>query len=939
VAFQWSSLSATLKAALDQEAFDASASSSRVLDFLRGDRSNENPSDGLRTRYSMLGDIIHSTPVYVGPPQASLTENGYSAWASASTQANRDKRVYAGANDGMLHAFDADDGNEAWAYVPSMLLGELDRLAGRPYAHHYTVDGLLAVDDVYIGVSPISTKTWHTVLVGGLGAGGKGWYGLDITNPDLDESSASGTNKKVMWEINASSDNDLGYSYGLPVITKLNDGNWYAVMGNGYNSVNGIAKLLIVNLGTGAVRYVSTGDGSTGSPNGLSAPALIDIDGNGTSDRAYAGDIDGNLWKFDLTSATPGNWAVAHSKQLYAGLSTQPITTAPSVTRHPAHGYLVLFGTGRLYTVEDIDDASVQALYGIWDNSSTPPDVQPLQAQTLSADMTYTSGDISETVRTFSTDIATMDWSTKKGWKVELPAGYRILQPTALRARRFKASLHNPVGRENYIIEVNYLTGGSPAEVIYDINESGGLTTEDNIDGNTDGDLVDREDVIAMWKQFDGIMSELTIGRISIGIDAQLLNYLQPPAQEPCTGDCSGGFQFGHVDVDTDYWDDNNAGVGAKTHKHTHEYDKKALRVYIDYLDFGTEVTGHAEIDDTDYVPSDEEWIVVVANADLNPGSTLLLGDVEYNVVDYQVMIHKLLRDWQGTDYPLVDGVGNSLIFNAAGLVATGGTVRNAFDDMSLISGGVHPTNTSCVNKNDAVTNGRYRNGSLVTQLISTDVFAADCVETGCNLDPLIVQNPTDMGTTVQLGDNRQVTMKEDFDSSSTFDASNYEIFGGLRADISGRGDTDAWYESTVFWHYGGGSCYGEDDYDADVLEVRDNLILTQEEFDQILSDLGITDLQQEIAANEYCKDTKQGQDLGDGTGRTGCADYYEELMDLIELEQTITNEDGTAINPEIIGHTTGDPYVVGGGEEALGETIGPNDMPGRRTWTDVTDD
>jgi hypothetical protein len=795
---------------------------------------------------------------------------------------------------------------------------------------------------VYASI-PSGGKDWHTVLVGGLGAGGKGWYALNITDPVLaDAGSNTGANLKFMWELDSRTNDDLGYSYGKPVIAKLNDGNWYVVLGNGYGSANALAKLLIVDIATGTVvKSISTGTGTTASPNGLSAPALIDSDGDGDIDVVFAGDIDGDMWKFDLSGDTTGSWDLAYNKPLYDGLTTQPITTRPDVSSHPDVGYIVLFGTGRLFTEDDLTDTSVQALYGIWDTRTTPPDTQPLQTQVLSGDLTYTSGEITETVQTFNPDIALIDWSTKKGWKVELPAGFRVLQPPQLRAGRFKASIHLPDGRLNYLLETNFLTGGSTGSVIFDVDQTGTLTEADNIDGNSDGDIVDREDYITMWQQPDGIMSEVTIGRITLGIDAQLLNYLVPPASEPCEGDCSGGFQFGHVDVDTDYWEDNKEGVGDATEEHTHEYDKDAMRVYVDYLDHGPEVTGHAEIDDTDFVPDTAEWIVVVANADLSPGSTLTIDDVEYNVVDYQVMIHKLLRDWRGTDFALEDGAGNSLILSAAGLATSGGTIRNAFDDMSLISGGVHPTNTSCVNSDDAVTNGRYRNGSLVTQIINTDVFSADCATTGCNLDPLIVQNPTDMGTTAQLGDNRQVTMKEDFDTSGSFDASNYEIFGGLRADISGTGDDDAFWESTVFWHYGGGSCYGADEYDADVLTVRDNLILTQEEFDALLVELnpGITSLEQEILDNEYCKDTKEGKDIGDGTGRTGCKTYYEDLLDLAELEQTISDEDGNLVNQEIIGHTTGDPFIVGGNGEDIGPTLGPNYFLGRRTWTDVTDE
>jgi hypothetical protein len=943
IEFTWGNLTDTQKAALDQTAFDDVAISSRVLDFLRGDRSNENPTDGLRLRYSVMGDVIHSTPVYVGAPTAALTEPGYSAFA-AGTAASRDDRVYVGANDGMLHAFDADDGNEAWAYVPSMLLGELDRLAGRPYSHHYTVDGLTAVQDVYASI-PSGAKTWRTVLVGGLGAGGKGWYALDITDPVLaDATLSTGSNLKSLWEIDASDSvggDDLGYSYGKPVIAKLNDGNWYVVMGNGYGSVNAEAKLLIVNIATGVIfKSLSTGTGTTASPNGLSAAALIDTDGDGDVDAAYAGDLDGDLWKFDLSSTSPGSWGVAYGKPLYDGLTTQPITTRPDISSHPTVGNIVFFATGRLFTQElDHADTSIQAIYGIWDNRLTPPDTQPLLAQTLSGDKTYTSGTITETVQTFNPEIAIIDWTVKKGWKVELPAGYRVLQPPQLRASRFRASIHLPEGRKNYLAELNFLTGGSSGQPTFDVNIDNNIAVDDNVDGNADGDLLDREDFVTMWRQPDGVMSEVTIGSVTQGLDVQMLNYLVPPAGNPCHGDCSGGFQFGHVDVDTDYWDDADLGVGDGTQKHTHEYDKKAKRVYIDYRDFGADVTGHAEIDDTNFVPDDEEWIVVVANADLNPGATLTLDDVKYNVVDYQVMIHQLLRTWWGTNSVLEDAAGNSLIFTSAELVASGGTVKQAFDDLAILAGGLHPSNTSCVNKDDAVTNDRYRNGALVTQLISADVFAKNCNTPGCNLDPLIVQNPTDMGTTVQLGDNRQVTMKVDFDDSGTFDASNYEIFGGLRADISGQGDTDALWESTVFWHYGGGSCYGADGYDADVLTVRDEMILTQEEFDEMLAALGITDLDQALADKEFCKDTKEGKDLEDGTGRTGCKDSYDDILDLMELEQTIYNPDASDLESDLIGQTLGDPFIVGGDGEHIGPSPSSNYNLGRRTWTDITDE
>ncbi|MCZ6832020.1 MAG: PilC/PilY family type IV pilus protein [Gammaproteobacteria bacterium] len=924
-AFRWANLSDAQKEALDKAVFDASGSSSDILNFVRGERTNE---PGLRYRQSILGDIIHSNPVYVGPPEGTFTYNGYAAFAS--TYAARDERVYVGANDGMLHALDADDGNEVWAYIPSILIGDLDLLAGRPYTHQYFVDGSLTSRDVYF------SSAWHTVLVGGLGAGGKAWFGLDITNDSLsDETATSGTDLKVLWEIDANSDDDLGYSYGQAVIAKANDGATYAVLGNGYNSANGIAVLYLVNIGTGGVTRLSTGSGSAGSPNGLSAPSLVDFDANGTVDFVYAGDIDGNMWKFDLTSTSAGSWAVAYSgTPVHPGVATQPIIQSPDVTRHPVAGHLVLFGTGRLFTEADMADTSVQAIYGIWDSGATPPDIdsQVLLAQTLSGDQTYTATDITETVQTFDPDPGFINWATHDGWMVELPAGFRALQPPQLRGGRLKITINEPNTRANYVLETYYVDGGAPGSAVFDLDKSDTLTLTDNIDSNSDGDLVDSVDIVVMWAQPAGVMSQATIARVADGVDAQLFNYVVPPVELPCAVDCPDGFQGGHIDVDTDYFDNTDGGVGDKTFKHTHVYDKKVGRVFLDYQDLDNfavtgNALGHAELDETWVMDAADEFIVVVANADLSPGAVLTLDDREYNVVEYQAMIHKKLRAWNGSG-PLEDDDGNSLIFTTAGLAADGGTVKNAFDDMAILAGGLHPSNTGCVNRDDAVTNNRYRNGALVTQAINRDIFIGG---SGNALDALIVQLPTDLLSPVVLGNGDQVALKEDFDGSGSFDTGSpdYEVFGGLRADISGQGDDDAYWESTVFWHYGGASCYGEPNWEADVAQVVDEAVLTQEEFDEILAALGITDLQAALDSLEYCKDTKEKEG--------GCKDTYSDLQDLEHLESTIwSGAIASTTGLESDGET---PVVMEGTVAQAGLTVGPNFESGRRTWTDITAD
>jgi hypothetical protein len=925
VAFRWNNLSAAQKLALDSTAAENGDTSSIILDYVRGDSSNEYPIGSLRSRISILGDIVHSNPFYVGPPNASTTDAGYASFAE--TYATRDDRVYVGSNAGVLHVFDADDGREVYAYVPSMVVGKLDKLAGRPYSHLYAVDGQITVKDANAG-------GWKTVLVGGLGAGGRGWFALDVTNPDLaNEASASGANNKVMWEINAASDNDLGYSYGRAVITKLNDDKWYAVMGNGYNSVNGVAMLYIVDLNTGSIRRLTTASGSTGSPNGLSAPALLDTDRDGKSDVAYAGDIDGNLWKFDLTATNAGGWGVAYSGEpLHPGVSSQPIIQAPDISVHPDSGYLVYISTGRLLTEGDLSDTSTQAMYGIWDlRGAAPPTAasQNLHVQTLSGELNYTATDISEVVQTFTPDPGEIDWSSKDGWKVELPAGFRSITPIIVRASRVKATLHNPATRENYIFEPYFLDGGAPESPVFDLNQSESLTEQDNVDGNGDGDLVDTDDIVAMLKLDEGYMSETTIGRVSRGVDAQLINYLVPPIAEPCTGDCVAGFQGGHIDVDTDYWDNEDGGTGGATEWHTHEYDKLTGRVYVDYRDHGA-VTGHVEIDDPAWIPQDDMYVVVVANADMSPGSTLVLDGREYNVVEYQRMIQRKLREWEGGSSPLADDNGNRLIFSGNALASSGGTVRHDFDDTALLAGGVHPTRVACVNADDAVTNGRYRNGSLVTQFINLDVFTA-CTGVGCSLDKVTVQDPTDLPEEVLLGDATRVPMGEDLNEDGVIEAADYEIYGGIRGISGGRGDTDVLFESTIFWHYPGVACYGDPGWEEDVQTQIEDLVITQEEFDDILAAQGITDLDEEISQTQACIEAA-------GADAKTCKKYYAELLELKELEERVFDPDVSSdTGLDSSGET---PYSMGGAaDDAMHFLSGENYQTGRRTWTDIFDD
>lgn len=420
-----------------------------ILDYFRGDRSNESVSQ-FRVRNYALGDIVDSDPQFVGPPRSrypdSLAAKPFSSFSS--TYANREPVVYVGANDGMLHAFLETDGSEVLAYVPSKVYQNLPSLAEPSYVHEYFVNEAPTIVDAYLtntwDAGTGSYGSWRSVLVGGLGGGGQGYYALDVTNPsNFDEANAADL---VLWEFTDADDADLGFTYSIPSIAKMADGSWAAVFGNGYNntvadgnaSSTGHAILYIVDIEDGSIiRKIDTGAGSTGTPNGLSAPALIDVDGNFVVDYAYAGDLEGNLWKFDLTSSTAASWDVAWkpggvATPLFETPANQPITTRPQITLHPDNlaGYMVYFGTGKYLETNDDDSigATTQSFYGIWDKNEstlTTFDRTDLLEQSIInqyAEAFDTDGDTIDDAFYNLRDVSdnTIDFSTHMGWYMDL---------------------------------------------------------------------------------------------------------------------------------------------------------------------------------------------------------------------------------------------------------------------------------------------------------------------------------------------------------------------------------------------------------------------------------------------------------------------------------------------------------------------------------------
>ena len=320
----------------------------RIVKYIRGDDSEEQQKGGkARTRYHKLGDIVHSHPLF------------YKNF------------VFIGANDGMGHVFNAENGEEIAAYVPNLVFENLVYLYLPDYNHFF-----------YCNATPsIKQADSDSYLVGGLGKGGRGYYCLNLSE----------TNHVSMpkWEFppytgdDADDDVEMGYSYATPYIANTNAGQWVAIFGNGYASKRGKAALYIRDLKTGAkVATFDTKSGSYDICNGLSTPSLVDVDFDDKVDYVYAGDMIGNLWKFDLTSDKTSEWKIAYGTtddpqpifqaQNAEGSdgSPQPITTKPDVMAHCVHGksgYIVLFGTGRYITEGDTLSINQQTIYGIWD--------------------------------------------------------------------------------------------------------------------------------------------------------------------------------------------------------------------------------------------------------------------------------------------------------------------------------------------------------------------------------------------------------------------------------------------------------------------------------------------------------------------------------------------------------------------------------------------
>jgi type IV pilus assembly protein PilY1 len=563
VDFLWSNLSAGQQTALKTSS-TGSVSTDAIgqdrLDWLRGNTSKEvrNTSGIFRDRETrdsitnVLGDIIDSDPTFshlenYGYKQLPTTATGQSTYEAFVTGKRvRPPMVYAGANDGMLHGFRGDTGNansgkEAFAYVPASVYGKLSSLTEPNYTHKFFVDGNPSISDAYL-------SGWKTVLAGGLGGGGKAIYALDISNPE------GFTNANVLWEYSGSTfdtgstgttDADgLGLTFSLPQIARLNDGTndgtWVVIFGNGYNSTSEKAFLYIVNLSTGnLLKKIPT---NSATSNGLSTPVLYDSDGDKTIDFVYAGDLQGNLWKFDLTATTAAGWGVSNGgNPLFTARNSsnqvQPITAPPRVGGHTLGGAMVYFGTGSYLTTTDSANKTVQSFYAIWDKPSSSGTVarsslvQQTITEQITAGTTQTRASCTDSSTipgnecevTINLDVRStsdnaVDYTTKLGWYLDLvppvgaATGERINSPVLVKLDRVifltKIPSEDPCkpDGDSWLMELDATTGSRTGTSAFDFNND---------------DKFDEKDTLASASTASGVKSTVGIVKDLIWLDKE----------------------------------------------------------------------------------------------------------------------------------------------------------------------------------------------------------------------------------------------------------------------------------------------------------------------------------------------------------------------------------------------------------------------------------
>jgi hypothetical protein len=707
VPFVWNTLSAAQRLAVDGEtaansALASQAYASPILNYVRGDRSKERCKSGgnYRWRFSVLGAIVNSTPVYV--------------------PVGADGLVVVGANDGMLHGFNASNGQEVFGFVPSMLLPKVGLLRISPYRPTHFVDGELRYRDIGTSSAP------RHIVAGGLGAGGRGLLVLDVTTPTApavrEVSGSEGAHNGGTY------DGRFGNIHGRPTIARLaaGGGRWYVVTGNGFGSVNGTAQLALVPVDGGAPEFIAT-NGATG--NGLAPPSLVDASGNGIADFAYAGDLQGNLWRFDLNTRT--------STRLFSAGAGKPITVEPDISRHPdgLPGFMVYFGTGSLLSRADVSDTTPQTVYGIWDRGDGLAVAETrLASQTLvHGTVTYAvpqtdnlcgtpeTEESTSTLR-FVVDPQTPDWSgvtPNLGWRVDLPRpGERLIGHPQIRAQRLQFVTTNPydmvdygrieeAGSGSWIMQLDLATGANAASPapLFDLNKNCALDTEDGLPSTRilGGASVEKGAYPVGVALGAFHIAQPAFARVRFStqqqsvVDGVYVNALQLPLRDDLaetmlhgpldvTTDSPGGVAHSSVwpepwkePFDGGLFPESSAptkpflradGIGHRVNGHAASYNFHHGVDYVDYFDLEPR-RGDWRLDVASMyrdnagvyrriaprvsqrelnrvtevgIADNQRFIVVVANADLSQANEIQIGCRRWPVYEYQTLMMQALR-------------------------------------------------------------------------------------------------------------------------------------------------------------------------------------------------------------------------------------------------------------------------------------------------------
>ena len=521
------------------------------ISYLRG-----NPVTGMRTRASLLGDIINSTPVYVAQPDLGWP-TGVPFGTATDTYAdfrsdkrNRTPVVYVGANDGMLHAFRGSDGKELFGYIPEFIFSDeatagLHYLTQQAYQHRYYVDLTPVVSDVYTQGARNTAADWRTILIGGARTGGKGVFALDVTDPgSFSQANASDI---VMWEFSSEDNDRMGFITEPPTVSLVqwgnNDYRWTAFVPNGYNSSTSSTGLFMLDIeggldgdwtDSGDYRYIEFESSSDAT--GLSPVRQVDLNGDRIVDRVYAGDLKGNIWV--ASNAGNGSWGSAYrqggtAEPLFTAIRSgevQPVTAAPMIVRNPNDNennpdpdVMVLFGTGQYLTQDDTVSEDVQSFYGVLDQGTSELDRDDLIDRDITDSVITVEGEVFD-VRSSTGE----DFDTQNGWYVDFTTetGERIVQAPQVRGEYVFVNSTIPssnpcdVGGSGWLMAFG-LDGQTPDRAVWPklgqpfvgFKTEGGLPNKTGFLG--DYALIPRSDSEILSEEIDvGSMSENT-GRMS----------------------------------------------------------------------------------------------------------------------------------------------------------------------------------------------------------------------------------------------------------------------------------------------------------------------------------------------------------------------------------------------------------------------------------------